>query len=418
MIRSIYSLMFYLILPGVYLRLIWRSLKEPRYRRDLPQRMGHVEAGDSGAVWVHAVSAGETIAAKGLVEGLLEAGHRVLLSNMTPTGRDRAEALFGERILNVYAPYDVPHAVQRILQSVQPKALIFIDTELWPNMIALARKNQIPVYLVNGRLSARSAEGYSRISALAKPMFKSLSKVFAQSDRQAARFKALGAPEVVVTGSVKFDSTLPVDFQNRTEGLKRQIGQRRVLLGASTHEGEESLLLEAFASMSDESTLLILAPRHSHRSSSVAEQLGKLGINYQLHSKGIQLDDRTKVYLLDTMGELIYFYGICDVAFVGGSLVDAGGHNPMEPGALGKPILMGPYRRNISDIADQFVDAGALRTVTSTEDIRSAFAGLLGNPADWTRMSAAALEVMKQNRGALEKVMKSILSNLNSDKIS
>jgi len=408
--------MFYLILPGVYLRLIWRSLKEPRYRQDLAQRMGHVEAGDPGAVWVHAVSAGETIAAKGLVESLLEAGHRVLLSNMTPAGRDRAEALFGKRVINVYAPYDVPHAVQRILQTVQPKALIFIDTELWPNMIALARKNQVPVYLVNGRLSARSAQGYSRISALAKPMFKSLSQVFAQSDSQAARFKALGAPEIVVTGSVKFDSTLPVDFQSRIEGLKRQIGQRRVILGASTHEGEETLLLEAFLLMSDASPLLILAPRHSHRSSAVAEKLEKAGINYQLHSKGIQLDHRVQVYLLDTMGELIYFYGICDVAFVGGSLVDVGGHNPMEPGLLGKPILMGPYRRNISDIADQFVEAGALRTVTSAEEARIAFVGLLGNPTEWTRMSTAALEVMKRNRGALEKVKKSILSNLNSEK--
>tara|TARA_R110002073_G_scaffold71410_3_gene175390 strand:+ start:2066 stop:3298 length:1233 start_codon:yes stop_codon:yes gene_type:complete len=407
--------MFYLILPGIYIRLFWRSRKEPRYRQDLAQRMGHIDVGASGLVWIHAVSAGETIAAKGLIEGLLEAGHQILLTNMTPAGRDRAEALFGQRVTNVYAPYDVPHAIHRMLRRVQPRALIIIDTELWPNTIILARQNGIPVYLVNGRLSERSARGYKRIAKLATPMFESINQVFAQSESQAARFRALGAAKVIASGSVKFDSTLPPDFPKRVEALRPRFEGKQIILAASTHEGEEAMLLEAFLSLDNEQTILIIAPRHVHRTSVVVEQLEKTGIPYQQHSKAVEIESRTRLYLLDTMGELIYFFAICDVAFVGGSLVDIGGHNPMEPAGLGKPVLMGPYRRNISDIADQFIEAGALLTIASAEEARKVLENLLHHPQEMKRMSAAALDVMARNRGALAVVMNSILSTLEVD---
>jgi len=399
-------------MPAVYLRVFWRSIKEPQYRADLGHRMGRVNGMVPGAVWVHAVSAGETIAAEGLVDCLLDAGHRVLVSNMTPAGRDRAIAMFGDRITNVYVPYDLPHAIRRFLNRVKPAALIIIDTELWPNMIMQARNSGVPVYLVNGRLSERSTAGYNRIESLARPMFRSLTHVFAQTVSQADRFRLLGAPLVTVTGSVKFDAKHPSDFESRTTKLRSAFPFDQILLGASTHDGEESLLLEAFLSLNDKKVLLILAPRHTHRASEVIAQLDASDLRYQKHSDGEVVDSRTRVYLLDTMGELIYFYGICDVAFVGGSLVDVGGHNPMEPAGLGKPIIMGPYRRNIADIAEQFMEEGALKTVSNVESIHRIWQELLTQPNLAARMSQSALNVMVRNRGALERVSSVVLPSL------
>lgn len=399
-------------MPVVYLRVFWRSIKEPQYRADLGHRMGRVNGVTPGSVWVHAVSAGETIAAEGLVERLLEAGHQVLLSNMTPAGRERASAIFGDRITNVYAPYDLPHAVSRFLRRVKPAALIIIDTELWPNIITLARKSSVPVYLVNGRLSERSAVGYARIEALSRPMFQSLTQVFAQTSSQADRFSLLGAPLVTVAGSVKFDAKHPPDFESRTIKLRSAFPFGQILLGASTHSGEESLLLEAFMSLSDKKVLLILAPRHTHRVSEVVALLKANNVSYQKHSAGEVVDSCTRVYLLDTMGELIYFYGICDVAFVGGSLVDVGGHNPMEPAGLGKPIMMGAYRRNVADIADQFADEGALLTVSNADSIKDIWQDLLAQPDLVANMSQAALKVMVRNQGSLDRVSSAILPSL------
>ncbi|MGK0341811.1 MAG: 3-deoxy-D-manno-octulosonic-acid transferase [Candidatus Azotimanducaceae bacterium] len=284
-------------------------------------------------------------------------------------------------------------------------------------MITLARNSAVPVYLVNGRLSERSAIGYGRIGSLSRPMFQSLTQVFAQTTSQAERFRLLGAPLVTVAGSIKFDAKLPLDFESRTSRLRAGIPFDQVLLGASTHAGEESLLLEAFLSLNDKKVLLVLAPRHTHRASEVIAQLEASNLSYQKHSDGAVIDSSTRVYLLDTMGELIYFYGICDVAFVGGSLVDVGGHNPMEPAGLGKPVIMGPYRRNIADIAEQFIDEGALKTVSNAESIDRIWRELLTQPDLAAGMSQAALNVMMRNGGALQRVSSVVLPRLaiNSD---
>lgn len=417
--RAIYSLAFYLLLPLVVVRVYWRSLREPRYRQDLRQRFGIVPASSAdqlNPVWVHAVSAGETTAARELVERLITAGHSVIVSNMTPTGRDCAEQLFGDRITNVYAPYDMPHCVAAFLARVKPAALIIIDTELWPNMVALSRRSAVPVYLVNGRLSEKSARGYESATWLTGPMFEDLTQVFAQTETQAARFKALGSPSVLTTGSIKFDAKHPADFADRTSALREQLPVSKIILGASTHEGEEAILVEAFLKLENSDALLILAPRHTHRVKSVVELLEKFGLSFQKHSDNMRLDAGTRVYLLDTMGELIYFYGICQIAFVGGSLVDVGGHNPMEPGGLGKPILMGPFRRNIGDIAEQFADAGALITVSCVDDVYVQLNLLLNQPEARQRMGNAALEVMARNRGALDRVCDVLLPLLRENK--
>jgi 3-deoxy-D-manno-octulosonic-acid transferase len=239
--------------------------------------------------------------------------------------------------------------------------------------------------------------------------------VFAQTESQAELFSALGAKSVTVSGSIKFDAKHPADLSKRVADLQQHLSSRPFILGASTHEGEESILLEAFLRL-DDAALLVLAPRHSHRAGAVEAMLNSRSISFQRHSDGVALDAHSRVYLLDTMGELIYFYGACQIAFVGGSLVDVGGHNPMEPGGLGKPILMGPYRRNIKDIAGQFAEAGALLDVTDADDTYAALDVLVSEPERRLTMSRAALEVMARNRGALDRVFDVILPMLRENK--
>lgn len=414
MIRSIYSLLFYLLLPVVFIRVYWRALKEPRYRSDLNHRLGWGRADHTGAIWIHAVSAGETIASQPLVEAFLKGGFQVFITNMTPAGRDRVDAIFGERVSSAYVPYDLPHAVQRFVRLNQPKALVIIDTELWPNMIDAAQVSGVPVFLVNGRLSEKSARGYEKISSVSKPMLASITTVFAQTEDQSVRFRNLGAHNVVTSGSIKFDATRPSDFETRKAELESFFRGRGCLIAASTHEGEEAILVSAFQQLKRKDLILILAPRHTHRCDAVVQNLRSLGLKVQQHSEGKPLQADSDVYLVDTMGELIYFYGVAKVAFVGGSLVDVGGHNPMEPAALGIPILMGPHRRNIQDIAEQFENAGALITVTNVGDTTEALS-LIDDADKQKRMRASAETVMAHNRGAVKRVTESILNTLNSD---
>lgn len=414
-LRLIYGLLFTLCLPFVIARVFWRARKEPRYKEDLRQRLGYVPESAQQPVWVHGVSAGETIAAAELVRRLVAEGHRVLFTNMTPAGRERAEVMFTPLIREgmvtiAYAPYDAPFAVNGFYRRTKPKALIVIDTELWPNIVATARRSNVPVFVVNGRLSRESARGYKRLGRLSENMFSAI-EVFAQTESQGARFRELGCPSVVTAGSIKFDAQLPEDFAGKTKALAAIFANRNVLLGASTHEGEEEVLLEAYQTHSPKDSLLVLAPRHVHRVETVLAKLDRRNLQYQRHSSGAAIADGVSVYVLDTMGELIYFYGICANAFVGGSLVDVGGHNPMEPGSLSKPMCMGPYRRNIADIADQFETAGALCTVNSANDIVNFWRSLESAQAK-EQMAAAAEQVMARNKGALDRILEVILLRL------
>jgi 3-deoxy-D-manno-octulosonic-acid transferase len=416
MLRWLYSLIFVLALPLVFLRVWWRARKEPRYAENAGERLGIVPQQRAGSVWVHAVSAGETIAASGLVRALVAAGHRITLTNMTPAGRERAEALFSDLLASdqltlFYAPYDVPFAVKLFLHRVRPRALFIIDTELWPNTIALAAQFGLPVYLVNGRLSEKSAAGYGKLGKLATAMFSAITTVFAQSEPQAERFRDLGSANVKTVGSVKFDAQLPADFEIRVADLVQRFADKKALLAASTHEGEEDIALDAFQQLLSESDscgsdmILVLAPRHIHRVQAVQAKLSARHLVYQQHSKGEALNDETRVYLIDTMGELIYFYGVSSSALVGGSLIDVGGHNPMEPGMLGKPMCMGPFRRNIADIAELFAEAGALEAVENSAQLANFWRRLDKEPELARAMSDAALKVMVENRGALQRVL-------------
>lgn len=406
-----YNLLFYVATPFVLLRLLWRSRREPDYLADLPERFGYVDYQRAGAIWVHAVSAGETNAAAPLIERLLAAGHSVIVTHMTPTGRERARILFGDRVKRAYAPYDLPRAMTRFLARVRPSALVIIDTEMWPNMLRYTKASGAVTSLVNARLSESSARGYARIGSITGPMLASLDIVATQTASHGERFVKLGLPieRLHVAGSIKFDASLPDDLAGKASAIRAKMGTRRVFLAASTHPGEEEIILDATAGVD---VLLVLAPRHPHRADAVEAICQERGLRLVRHSDGSPCDSRTQVLLLDTMGELLYFYEAADVAFVGGSLVDVGGHNPMEPAALNVPFFMGPYLRNIEDIAAMFVEASGMRVVTSGEEVRAALSLLLEDRVARDRQVEAADAVMAANRGALDRVVKLVLKDL------
>jgi 3-deoxy-D-manno-octulosonic-acid transferase len=415
--RFFYSLLFYLITPVVMLRVVWRSLKEPRYRQNIAQRFGFCpRLTEDNLVWVHAVSAGESIAAVPLIQRLLAAGYPVLVTNMTPTGRQQVERLLGDAATNCYAPYDLPGAVQRFLRRARPRALVIIDTELWPNMLHYAHVAGVKNLLVNARLSAHSAAGYARINNLSRAMMQNLDAVAAQSQEQGERFVGLGLDRarLHITGSIKFDAPRPADLDARTAQFRALLGDRRVLAAGSTHPVEESLLIAAMRPIMarEPDWLLVLAPRHAHRADQVMALCEAAGLRTRRRSRSETCDADTQVYLLDTMGELLYLYACADIAFVGGSLVDVGGHNPMEPASLGKPVVMGSYLSHISDITDIFIHDGGLRRANSAADLAIILTELCAQASLRESVGQAALETVTANRGALDLTLRLVTAQL------
>jgi len=332
---------------------------------------------------------------------------------MTPTGRERVKSVLGDSVMHCYAPYDLPDAVSRFLEKVRPQALVIIDTELWPNIIHQCSVRNIRTFLVNGRLSARSAAGYRRVHRLTKGMLDELDVVAVQTTSHGERFLGLGLRQdkLVVAGSIKFDLRLPSDFTARTGILKSQFGERFIVIGASTHEGEERMILEACAALRKirPDLLLILAPRHPHRSAAVKQEAEESGEKLILHSEGLTIENGTTVFLLDTMGELTYFYGISDIAIVGGSLVPVGGHNLMEAVAAGVPVIMGPHLENIDDIATMFVVGGGLQIVNDGRHLEEELARLVASDVARQKLVEGATQVLEANKGALDKVQEIIL---------
>lgn len=414
LLRYAYSLLFYLLLPFIVARLLWRSRAEPLYRDAMGERFGYVRPSTNGPVWVHAVSAGEVNAAAPMIQRLLDADCAVVTTTMTPTGRGRVKALFGDRVVHIYAPYDFPGAVHRFLDRIRPCLLIIIDTELWPNILAGAGGRGIPVLLVNARLSARSARRYARIGPLVREMFSHLSCVACQTYSQGKRFTQLGLrpDKLLVAGSIKFDIELPVEREASVSRIRDKLAGRRVILGASTHPGEESALLDVMARIDDLQALLVLAPRHPNRNDDVEALCKARGLATIRHSTGAPCSERTQVLLLDTMGELLYFYEVAELAFVGGSLVPVGGHNPMEPAVAGVPFVMGPYLHNIDEIAGRFSESGAMRVAATAAELVEVMKELYANAEARRLMVDNARRVMDENRGALDRVMAVITEKL------
>ncbi len=410
MARRLYTALLYLALPVILLRLWWRGRKVPAYRQRWRERLGFVPRSGAPALWIHGVSVGETVAIAPLVE-LLLARHPdlpLLLTTTTPTGSQRVRALFGDRVQHVYCPWDLPAALARFLRRTRPLGCIIVETELWPNLVHACHDAGVPVLLANARLSARSARGYARFAALTRPMLQDLDRVVAQHDSDGARFAALGLPaqKLSVSGSIKFDIETRPQWLEAGKRFREQWGDRPVLVAGSTHEGEDAALLQALTDLRGQfpDLLLVLVPRHPERFDAVYRLCCDAGWSVVRHSgQGLQ-KTAVDVYLVDTMGELMGFYAAADIAFVGGSLVPRGGHNPLEPAALGKPVLMGQQVFNFQAICDALDGAGGLTRVADGPALTLALQHLLADTALRERQGAAASDFVAQNRGALERL--------------
>ncbi len=413
-LRAAYSLAHYVGVPLLLARLAWRARGNPAYWRRWGERfaVGGEYPSSPGAAWVHAVSVGEVQAALPLVEALARRcpDAPILVTTTTPTGSDRVRAALGMRVVHRYFPYDLPDAVARFLAHVRPRVAVLMETELWPNTIAACARAGVPLVLANARLSQRSADGYRRVAPLARGMLARLDVIAAQGADDARRLVELGAPRerVEVTGSIKFDLRLAASLREESEALRRIFGvDRDVWIAASTHEGEEELVLDAFAAVRERSPncLLVLVPRHPERFSAALAAVRRRGLRVARRSERPSECSGCDVFLGDSMGELPLFYGAADVAFVGGSLVPIGGHNPLEPAALGLPVLSGPHLFNFADIYQRLGEEQAAHVV----DTPLALATVLGEwLADANRRHAVGERgraVVERNRGALDRML-------------
>ncbi|UVK99268.1 lipid IV(A) 3-deoxy-D-manno-octulosonic acid transferase [Pseudomonas sp. B21-048] len=414
--RTLYTALFYLGLPWVAIRLWLRARKAPAYAKRIGERFSlALPAMKPGGLWVHAVSVGESIAAAPMIRALLQRYPTlpITVTCMTPTGSERIQALFANepRIQHCYLPYDLPCAAKRFLDRARPKLAVIMETELWPNHIHQCAKRGIPVALANARLSERSAKGYGRFHKLTRPMLAEMSLFAVQTEAEAQRFRDLGArPETVeVTGSIKFDLTIDPQLLQRASELRAQwqAQDRPVWIAASTHEGEDEVVLAAHRRLlaSHPDALLILVPRHPERFNPVFELCRQQDFATVRRSSGEPVTADTSVLLGDTMGELLFLYALADSAFVGGSLVPNGGHNLLEPAALAKPVLSGPHLFNFLEIAAQLRSAGALAEVDDAEGLALAVQRLFELPSDAQRMAEAGLKVMRTNQGALQRLL-------------
>ena len=414
--RTLYTLLFHLGLPLVAIRLWLRARKAPAYARRIGERFAlNLPTLQPGGIWVHAVSVGESIAAAPMIRELLKRYPQlpITVTCMTPTGSERIQALFANepRIQHCYLPYDLPWAAARFLNRVQPKLAVIMETELWPNHIHQCAKRGIPVALANARLSARSAKGYGRFARLTRPMLEEMSLIAVQTETEAERFRQLGArPECVeVTGSIKFDLTIDPQLLVDARELREQWQAlaRPVWIAASTHEGEDEIVLAAHRQLLGHypNALLMLVPRHPERFNQVFELCQREGFATVRRSSGEPVTASTQVMLGDTMGELLFLYALADTAFVGGSLVPNGGHNLLEPAALAKPVLSGPHLFNFLEISAMLRDAGALEEVDDAQGLALAVQRLFELPQDARRMGQAGLKVMQRNQGALQRLL-------------
>ena len=355
--RFLYSSLLYLVSPLVLGRLYWRARKAPAYGLRKAERFGFIDLPPDGrpVIWVHSVSVGETIASAPMVKALQTQypDHKILVTTMTPTGSEQVRKIHGHTVEHVYAPYDLPDAVSRFLNKVNPKLAVIIDTELWPNTVAACHKRNIPVVIANARLSVRSAHGYAKFGRLIKNMLQQISMIAAQDENGGERFVELGLPEsqLAITGCVKFDLDIAPEIINAGKALRQQwqagmASNIQLLVAASTHEGEDQQILDAFKKIVAENSRakLLLVPRHPERFDSIFNLIQQNGFDGVRHSHGSTTTPETQVILGDTMGEMMKFYAASDVAFVGGSLVATGGHNMLEPAALGVTGIIGAKR--------------------------------------------------------------------------
>jgi 3-deoxy-D-manno-octulosonic-acid transferase len=415
MARALYTLLWWLALPFLPLRLWWRGRAEPGYRRRIGERFGlyadDARRPEGEVLWIHAVSLGETRAAAPLVDRVRRArpGATVLLTHMTATGRETGRALCGDRAIQAWLPYDIPFAVRAFLARFRPRAGVLIETELWPNLAAACAERGIPLFLVNARLSERSAARYARLPALSRPLFRSLAGVAAQTQADAARIAALGARDVAVVGNLKFDVAVPEAMVALGRELRARFGEARpVWVAASTRDGEEALLLDALGGQAGAAlpagVLTVIVPRHPQRFAAVAALLASRGVAFGRRSDNAAIPGDVRVVLGDSLGEMFAYCIAADVAFVGGSLLPLGGQNLLEPIAAGLPTLVGPHTFNFAEASAGAIDAGAARRVADANALVNEIGALLRDGAARSAMRERALAFAAAHRGAADRL--------------
>jgi 3-deoxy-D-manno-octulosonic-acid transferase len=412
MARLIYTLAICALLPWAILHLLWRARRQPDYLRHWGERFGffvtaNVQDSPAPTIWLHAVSVGETRAAQPLVAALRERypGHRILFTHMTPTGRATSQALFGDSVERVYLPYDTPWAMRRFLRHFRPEFGLIMETELWPNLIAACRRENVPLRMVNARLSERSARRYAKFPALTREALRSLTAIGAQSVADASRLEALGAQSIIVTGNIKFDIEAPAEQLALGRELRASYGNRPIWLAASTREGEEALILDAWRKCGLDNALLVLVPRHPQRFTEVTRLATERGFQVQRRSDGTTIAASSKVLIGDSMGEMFAFYASADIAFIGGSLLDFGSQNLIEAAACGTPILIGPSTRNFAEVAREAIACNAALAIRDAGDLVRQVNMLLASAEQRRQMGAAGRAFAERHSGATKRTL-------------
>lgn len=414
--RLIYALLLALALPYVLLHLLLRGWRQPGYWQHIGERFGHyAQTGDKPLIWLHAVSVGETRAAVPLIQALQAhyPDYQILLTHTTPTGRASSEQLFADTVWRVYLPYDYDFAVKRFVRQFRPALGMLMETEIWPNLIAACHREHVPVMLVNARLSVRSARRYRWLSGMVRQSLANLSGIAAQTSADAERLRELGGQRISIMGNLKFDSTPPAAQLQLGLAWRIQIGEQRLAwLAASTREGEEALILDAWEQMPANNALLIIVPRHPQRFDQVAELLEKRAIRYQRRSSGVALSSDTQVWLGDSMGELFAYYQAADLALIGGSLLPLGGQNLIEAAAVGCPVIIGRHLWNFAEVSRAALASGAAVQVQTADELAHVVTDLLNDASRRAAMSAAALAFSRSHQGATARLLDLIAAYL------
>ncbi|MFT3755069.1 MAG: lipid IV(A) 3-deoxy-D-manno-octulosonic acid transferase [Pseudoxanthomonas sp.] len=418
LLRGLYSAALYLLTPVTVYHLIWRGLRVGEYLQRWDQRYAlYPGAAQPVDIWLHAVSVGEVNAAVPVVNALRQQRPdlRWLITTITPTGSERVRTLWGDSVQHVYVPYDMPGAVSRFLRHFRPRQALVMETELWPNLLFGCRDHGIPAYILNARLSARSLRGYRAFTPLVARVLRTLRRIGAQSPADGKRFVALGAPreKVIDTGNLKFDIAAPAGLEAFAADFHAHTS-RPAWIAASTHEDEEAAVLAIHARLRKRwpDLLLLWAPRHPERFSRVAEQARAAGLRVATRKQDRWPRTDSDVFVIDTLGELMAFYACADVAFVGGSLQAIGGHNLLEPAAVGTPMVTGPHLHNFVEISKLLREAGALEIGKDANAVGAHVEALFDDAAKRKAMAAAGRELVERGRGALAKTLEMIAADL------
>lgn len=410
--RQLYTVIFYLALPVILLRLYWRGFKAPDYRLRWRERLGVYDRNArAGVIWFHCVSVGEAEAAFPLIRMLQaeHAGQHFLVTTTTPTGSARVQAVLGDAVQHVYLPYDVPLVLRRFLRQFRPQAAVFMEKEIWPNLFSLCAERQIPLFVINARLSERSARRYLKIPALVQPALRCIAEIATQTEDDKSRFIRIGAaPEqVAVMGNIKFDLSIDESVIAEGRDLKaRQFAGRFVWMLASTHQGEEEVLIQAFKQLNQRipELLLMIAPRHPERFAVVSKLCQDEGLSVVMRSQGQAVTAQANVYLADSMGELKMLYAASDVAFVGGSLVPVGGHNVLEPALVGVPVLFGSHMFNFAEIAERILQEQAALQCADLPAVVDAVSQIYADAGLRDKLIARGKAFVLRNQGATRRI--------------